>query len=125
VTDYAVTLKFHEGRLSSEHEAILKNALGLRTSLVPRARLIASSLSPFELIDAIRKKNHVVIERIRNEAGEAVFTATEAKNYLQMLNQRRHMFDLERCDFHDRPELTITKEMVRGGKIEYVTRNFS
>jgi ABC-type Mn2+/Zn2+ transport system ATPase subunit len=71
------------------------------------------------------KKNHAVIERIRNEAGEAVFTATEAKNHLRLLNQRRHIFALERCDFHDRPELTITKETVRAGKIEYVTRNFS
>ena len=55
VVDYFVTVRFREGLLSHELETIIKTELNWRTSQVPRAQLISSNMSPFQLLDAIHK----------------------------------------------------------------------
>jgi ABC-type lipoprotein export system ATPase subunit/histidinol phosphatase-like PHP family hydrolase len=125
VVDYFVTLRYHEGVLSSELEMIIKDALGWRTSQVPRASLIAASLSPFQLLDAITRGDTTKLTSIRDADGQQVFTISEARTILTSLNSEPVRHSIERCRFDDRPEISVTKEMDGPGGKTYVRRDFS
>jgi hypothetical protein len=56
VVDYFVTVRFQEGLLSHELAQIIQREMNWRTSQVPRAALIASTFSAFQLLDANREK---------------------------------------------------------------------
>src|SRR3712207_7128937 len=67
ITEYAVTLKFHDGCLSPEFEELLKGAMGWRTSQVPKARLIdrkstrlnSSHANISYAVFCLKKKNNI------------------------------------------------------------------
>jgi len=126
VSDFAITIKYHEGTYSPEFEELLKTVLGWRTTQVPRARLIASQLSPLKLAEAVGSNNPSPLQEIRDADGNQAFRTEEARKIIQALSQPRARFDLERCPFEDCPELKVTKEVPQpDGKSRYISRDFS
>ena len=126
VTDYVVTVKSHEGKLSANYETLLKTALHLRTSQVPKAYLIASNVPPLDLVDALRAGNHKILTDIVSDHDERPFTHSDAVSYFDLLKSGKFIFDLERCDYQDRPEVSITRETIRSdGSKNYVSRDFA
>ena len=126
VVDYFVAVRFREGLLSRDLENIIKAELNWRTSQVPRAQLIASAVSPFQLLDAIYKGDDAPLTAIRDEAGQTVFTSSEARQILDVLKADRARFQIERCQFDDRPEITVTRQTQdANGKSKYLQRDFT
>ncbi len=126
VVDYAVTIRFHEGVLSKELEERIKADMAWRTSKVPKAQLIAENISPFELLDAIDKKDTRVLENIVDENNNRVFSKTEALDILNKLGVREPYVAIQRCAFEDRPEIKVTKALVNpDGTKSYQVRDFS
>jgi predicted metal-dependent phosphoesterase TrpH/ABC-type lipoprotein export system ATPase subunit len=109
VVEYTVHLKFIEGVLSSELEELVKEAMGWRTSQVPKAALIASKLSPLALIDVIDKKNAATLAAILDEQGNKVFSLSDALAIITKLNEWQHRVAIQRCPFEDRPEIKVAK----------------
>lgn len=125
VVDYAITVKYHEGMLSSEFEELLKAAMGWRTSQVPRAKLIASSLSPLSLAAALMDNKMSVLLDIKDADKQPVFRGDEVKQIFETLKARKHTFALERCEFEECPELKVTREYAEtDGRSRFVTRDF-
>lgn len=125
IVDYFVHVRFHEGVLSRDAENIIKEAMGWRTSQVPRAALIASQVSPPRMLDAISKSETKVLTDIKDQDGSVLFSQAEARTILTTLNQETVRHALERCQFEDRPEITVTKELEGPKGKQYRRRDFS
>lgn len=126
VVDYMVTVKFREGLLSPSCQELIKNTMEWRTSQVPRAEHIARQISVFELIDVIHNKDTKPLEEVQDYRGSKVFTKAEVLSILQKLNSPDVIFSLERCEFEDRPEILVTKEIeMKDGTKKHATRDFS
>lgn len=126
VVDYKVTIRFHEGVLSTDFEDLIKTAMGWRTSQVPKARLVASQLSPITLLDAIDRKNTNKLEQIVDLGNNRVFTKAEADEVLTIMTQWGNKSALQRCAFEDRPEIKVGKMVIKeDGSKAYPVRDFS
>jgi hypothetical protein len=125
LVDYNVNVKFVEGVLSKQLEELVKEAMGWRTSQVPKAALIASHFSPITLIDAVHKEDTASIANILDANKNKVFSTRDAEEILAKLNEWQHYFAIQRCSFEDKPEIRVTKAIEGvGGKKSYVVREF-
>ncbi|MDR3412379.1 MAG: AAA family ATPase [Formivibrio sp.] len=109
VSDYSVNLKFTEGTMSAHFEELIKSAMGWRTSQVPKAAIIASKLSPFNLLDALDKKNVVPLITLKDENGNLVFSTKEANDIITKLSEWANYVAIQRCAFDDHPYIKVTK----------------
>jgi len=126
VLDYKVTIRFHEGLLSNDFENLVKEAMGWRTSQVPKANLLASQLSPCTLLDAIHKKDTSKLEAILDANQNRVFSKKEANEILTKMGEWDKHSALERCAFEDRPDIKVTKTVImEDGSKTYPVRDFS
>lgn len=126
VVDYRVTIRFHEGLLSNDLESLIKMAMGWRTSQVPKSSLVASHLSPINLLDAINRKDTSRLEQVIDGNGSKVFSKAEANEVLAKMGEWDNKSALERCAFEDHPEIKVTKTVVMDdGSIAYPVRDFS
>jgi hypothetical protein len=64
VVDYRVKIQFYEGLLSSDMEELIKTTMNWRTSQVPRAALIAATLSPVRLLAAVAAGDVSALEQL-------------------------------------------------------------
>lgn len=126
VVDYTVTIRFHEGLISNNLETLIKTAMEWRTSKVPKASLVASHLSPFNLLDAIHRKDTSSLEQVIDGNGNSVFSKAEASEVLAKMGEWSNKFALERCVFEDYPEIKVTKTVVMAdGSTAHPVRDFS
>ncbi|GJQ22121.1 MAG: hypothetical protein HBSIN02_24760 [Bacteroidia bacterium] len=126
VIDYQVTVKFSEGRYSSELQQFLKDTMSWRTSQVPKATLVSNAMSPFDLLDAIFTKSTAMLEAVVDEKGSRVFTRAAATEILDLLRVTEHQHRLQSLPFEDLPQITVTKFVEgSGGTRLPVVRDFT
>jgi hypothetical protein len=125
VLEYRVSVNFREGKHAPEAEDLIQEAMGWRTSQVPRAALIVNNVTVPKLLNVIDKKEYSDIEAVRNANGEKVFSAGDARAVVDTLAEPSNRMRLERCVFDDLPEITITKRITDEGTQRYVTKDFS
>jgi energy-coupling factor transporter ATP-binding protein EcfA2 len=126
LTDLFVNVKFVEGSLSSEAEEIIKEALGWRTSQVPRAALLVEQIPMPQLLEVIKKNDPSQIVKIVAPDGSQPFSRNDALGILKALSLPPCIYRLERCIFEDRPKITVTKKVIqKSGAIQYPSRDFS
>lgn len=123
--DLSVDVKFLEGALSEEAENIVTEAMGWRTSQVPRAALIVRQISVPKLLGALSKNDPAPIAKIVAPDNSKPFSSSDARDILTTLSQGSVRFRLERCVYDDLPRITVTKKIVEGGKARYVSKDFS
>lgn len=109
VVDYRVKFQFYEGLLSPEMEELIKSAMGWRTSQVPRAALIAATLSPAQLLAAVNAKDASALEQLNDADGNRVFSKADAADIITKLSEWQVKCALERIAFEDRPEIKVTQ----------------
>ena len=102
VVEYTVSVSFEEGKLSSDFDELLKEAMGWRTTQVPKAQRITEKISPFDMLEAIRSGNDSCLTSLG-------FDSKESTSILKTLGERDNLFRLERCRFTDRPKIQVAK----------------
>jgi energy-coupling factor transporter ATP-binding protein EcfA2 len=125
LTDLSVNVKFFEGALSPEAEDIIQQATGWRTSQVPRCALLVEQVTAPGLLEAIRKRDTAPIMKVTTTDGMSVFNKADAQTLLDALSQPSVVFRLQRCEVDDRPRITVTKKIERGGKVQFISRDFA
>ncbi len=126
VVDYNVNIKFHEGVYSPALEELVKSRMGWRTSQVPKAKLIATNISPMELLDVIEKKDRARLEALLDDNNNRVFSPQEAAEIIETLCEWPVKCDISRCHFQDRPEIRVTKIITdTDGKKSYLHKDFA
>jgi DNA repair exonuclease SbcCD ATPase subunit len=113
--DLQVSLKFAESAHSPEAEKIITEAMGWRTSQVPRAHLIVETLTLPRLLEDIAKGSAAGLQAMATPEGAKVFTKAEADAIIAALSDPAYRFRLERAPVVDRPMLTVTRPS-SGGK---------
>jgi ABC-type lipoprotein export system ATPase subunit len=125
LSDLQVSLKFVVDGCAPEAAEQIQEIMGWRTNQVRRATLLTEELTLPKLLEAIDKRNASVLTALAFHDGTQPFDAQDAAEILARLGEPKVRFALERCEVHDRPRLLVTKRIVRGGKDQHVTREFS
>lgn len=126
VVDYRVKFQFYEGLLSPEMEELIKSTMNWRTSQVPRAAIIAATLSPAHLLAAVNAKNASVLEKLNDADGNRVFSKADAADIIAKLSEWQAKCALERIAFEDRPEIKVTQVVENSdGTKGYRVRDFA
>ncbi len=126
VVDYTVKIRFFDALLSPDLEELIKLTMSWRTSQVPKAALIASVLSPIDLLAAVNTGNTGALERIVDSNGNKVFTRSDAAQILTKLGEWVPKCALERCPVEDRPEIKVTRLIERhDGSPGHQVRDFA
>jgi ABC-type ATPase involved in cell division len=123
--DLSVDVKFLEGALSEDAETIITEAMGWRTSQVPKAALIVEQVTLPKLLIAISKNDPSPISKIASLDGSNPFSVSDAREIIRVLANDIVRFRLERCLFEDKPRITVTKKIVEGGKARFISKDFS
>lgn len=126
VVDYRVKFQFYESLLSPEMEELIKTTMSWRTSQVPRAALIAATISPAQLLVAVDAKNASVLEQLNDVDGNRVFSKADAGDIIAKLSEWQAKCALERIAFEDRPEIKVTQIVENAdGTKGYRVRDFA
>ena len=124
--DLNVVVKFMESGLSGEAEDIVQQAMGWRTSQVPRCALLVEQVTVPGLLDAIRKTDTGAITKVMTADGLKPFNKSDAQELLGVLIQQQTFFRLQRCEVEDRPKITVTKKIEEPGKSpRFTSRDFA
>ena len=126
LSDLTVSLKFGRSAYAPDAEDLIVQTMGWRTIQVPRAGLLIEILTLRGLLQAVDKKDTGTITGIRTPEGAKVFNKSDADTIVERLSDPPIRFALERCEVHDLPRLTVTKQVPGpGGKTRHVQRDFS
>ncbi len=126
VVDYRVKIQFYEGLLAPEMEELIKSTMGWRTSQVPRAALIAATLSPAQLLADVNAKDASALEQLNDADGNRVFSKGDATDIIAKLSEWQAKCVLERIAFEDRPEIKVTQVIENSdGTQGYRVRDFA
>jgi ABC-type lipoprotein export system ATPase subunit len=125
LSDLQVSLKFVSNGSAPDAAVQIQAIMNWRTNQVPRATLLTEVLTLPKLLEAIEKKNVDALTALTFDDGTAPFDAQDAEEILARLSEPKVRYALERCEVYDKPRLLVTKKVVRGGKEQHVTRDFS
>lgn len=126
VVDYRVKIQFYEGLLSADMEELIKTTMNWRTSQVPRATLIATTLSPTRLLAAVAAKDASALEQVSDADGNRVFSKADAADIIEKLGEWQARCALERIAFEDKPEIKVTRTIDKpDGTKAYQVRDFA
>jgi ABC-type cobalamin/Fe3+-siderophores transport system ATPase subunit len=124
--DLLISVKFVEGALSVAASDVLQRAMSWKTTRVPRGALIVEQATVPRLLDAIRKTDPTVLTQVIGPDGTNLFTHADALEIIKALSQQQFLFELERCENDDRPQIIVTKMLHEAGKPpRAVSRDFS
>lgn len=126
VVDYRVKIHFYEALLSPDMEELIKTTMNWRTSQVPRAALIAATLSPVRLLAAVAAKDASALEQVSDADGNRVFSKADAADIIGQLGEWQARCALERIAFEDKPEIKVTRTIEKpDGTKAYQVRDFA
>ncbi len=126
VVDYKVKIQFYEGVLSADLEELIKTTMNWRTSQVPRAAIIAATISPGRLLAAVAAKDSSALEQLSDADGSRVFSTADATDIIGKLGEWQARCALERIAFEDRPEIKVTRTIEKpDGTKAYQVRDFA
>ncbi len=126
VVDFFIDIKIYQGMHSPSLSAIIKDAMGWRTSQVPRADYIASRIPYNEFLDSIKKRNSTLVQNVKLADGSSVFSKNEADQIITTLNTPSVLSQIERCAFEDVTTITLTRKYTdKEGKEAFIKKDFS
>ncbi len=123
LTDLSVSLKFLHSAHSPSGCAVITEAMGWRTSQVPRASLLIEKLSLPGLVQAVVKKDKAAIKGVKASDGATVFADTDAQTIIENLAPPEVMHKLQAVEVSDTPQLIVTKPVT--GHARPMVRDFS
>lgn len=123
LTDLSVSLKFLHSAHSPSGCAVITEAMGWRTSQVPRASLLIEKLSLPGLVQAVVKKDKAAIKAVKASDGATVFADTDAQAIIDNLVAPEVMQKLQAVEVSDTPQLIVTKPVT--GHARPMVRDFS
>lgn len=125
VDEYQISIKYKQDLFSSDLKQLLINEMGWRTNQVPRAELIASSISVFDLLGCLRTRDTSALDQLKFPNGERAFTRTDAIDLLDKLSIPETKFRLERCRVEDRVKIIVSKEIeLPSGERRIIPKDF-
>ena len=108
VDGFYITVKYYENLYSPEFEDVLKNLMGWRTAQVQKAKIISQSMSVYDFVDAVKKRNQGSLQAIKHN-NEQLLSNLDIQNIFNTLNQDYRYEELESLCYDDLPTISVTK----------------
>ncbi len=124
VDDFCINVKYLDDLYSPEFETTLKELMGWRTSQVPKAGIIADSITIYDFVKAIKTQDKPSLRSIMNN-GSQLLTEDEIDSILLKLNDRYQYEDFESLAYDDLPQITVSKQVDDGGVRKTVVKRIS
>lgn len=124
VVDFFITIKYQESLYSPEFADCLKQMMGWRTSQVPKASIIAQSITIFDFVKAVVNNDYAPLRAIQYE-GSQLLNDAEIASIIQVLRQDNQYESLECLRYDDLPQINVTKHIEVGGIRKTVVRRIS
>lgn len=124
VDDFSITVKYLDDLYSPEFETTLKDIMGWRTSQVPKAKIIAESISVYDFINAVKTNNKAALRSIKIN-GSQLLSEGEIDGIFYKLNDSCQYEDIESVAYDDLPQITVTKYIDDGGVKKPVIKRIS
>lgn len=124
VDEFFITVKYSENQYSPEFAESLKQMMGWRTSQVPKAGIIAQSITIADFVKAVVKNDFDPLRSIKYQ-GSQLLSDAEIAAIIQNLQQDYRYEELESLRYDDLPQINVTKYIETGGKKIPVARRIS
>lgn len=125
LSDLTVSLKYINNGYSQEAKEIILDAMGYRTTQVPRISLLTENLTVPKLLEAIEKNDINPINNLSTSDELKPFSLSDARELLDRLKEPDKKFALERCIVEDFPKITVTKKIKVDEEAKIISRDFS
>jgi ABC-type cobalamin/Fe3+-siderophores transport system ATPase subunit len=126
ISEFKIKIKLYNDSLSLPLQNIIKDAMNWKTQRVPKASLLVTQLPYFELLKCLKEKDIKPILKIKNPDTSNAFSKEEAIQLVQTLSQNNILFQIERCEIMDRPEIKVSKQYTDdSGIVKTIQKDFS
>ncbi|MDD6687316.1 TrlF family AAA-like ATPase [Sodaliphilus pleomorphus] len=124
VDDFFITVRYKENLHAPDFADCLKQMMGWRTSQVPKANIIAQSITLFDFIKAVCNNDYAPLRAIQYN-GSQLLNDGDIAAIFQTLRQDFQYESLECLRFDDLPQIIVTKYVDTGGVREPIIRRIS
>ena len=124
VDDFFITVKYQENLYAPDFADCLKQIMGWRTSQVPKANIIAQSITIFDFIKAVCNNDYAPLRAIQYN-GSQLLNDGDIAVIFQTLRQDFQYESLECLRFDDLPQIVVTKYIDTGGVRKPIIRRIS
>lgn len=124
VDDFFISIKYQENLHAPDFADCLKQMMGWRTSQVPRANIIAQSITIFDFIKAVCNNDYAPLRTIQYN-GSQLLNDGDIAVIFQTLRQDFQYESLECLRFDDLPQIIVTKYVDTGGVRKPIIRRIS
>ena len=125
IDDFSVTVKYKEDLYSIEFEETLKTLMEWRTSLVPKASIIAKNISVYDFVKAVKNNDKTALQAILVNNNERLLKDEEITHIFEKLNENNKYEDLECLKYEDFPKISVTKRIKEGEEVKTITKQIS
>ena len=114
VDDFFITVKYQENLYSPEFADCLKQMMGWRTSQVPKASIIAQSITTLDFVKAVVNNDFAPLRAIQYD-GSQLLNDSEVNMIIQTIRQDNQFESIECLRYDDLPQIVVTKHIDVGG----------
>jgi len=121
-----VKVKYGQGVFSPQFEEAIKTAMDWRTSQVPKAKILANSISPIDFAEGVKAGNLDLLKAVTDDDGNRIFSDAEIVRIISRISENLNYEDFESIKFDDKPSIIVTK-VVTGddGHPKHISRTLS
>ncbi len=121
VDEFFITLKYEEGRYTTTFRDLISDVSQWRRN---KTDALASSITPLELADMVKKKDLSFMDGIVDENGNQIFSQNDKETFLAKCVENYSYEDFESEFFDDLPTITVAKKVKdESGAEHYITRS--
>ena len=124
VDDFFINVQYKNDLYSPEFESTLKELMNWRTSQVSKAAVIASSISAYDFVNAIKTRNKDILRSIKKN-NSRFLSDEEIDSLLYKLNEGFLYEEIECVSYDDLPQITVTKYVEEGNVKKPIVKRIS
>ncbi len=124
VDSFFITIKYIEGKYSTEFEETLKNLMGWRTVQVSKASVIARNITVYDFVKAVKTRDAASLRKITNN-GNRLLSDEDIQRIFDTLNDNCQYEELECVSYDDLPDISVAKQYNAAGEQKTIVRKIS
>lgn len=123
--DLQVKLIYLESAYSQEAVSTIAKAMNWKSISHNKAKSLVAKLTLPGLLDVVARKKEAAFAEVLASDNVKMFSSAEAKEIIEKLGDPAVIADLERCQVHDFPKLTVTRKADDTAQVRFIQRDFS
>ncbi|MGE8121123.1 TrlF family AAA-like ATPase [Pseudomonas fulva] len=123
--DLQVKLSYSESAYSQEAVSTIAKAMGWKTVSHNKAKALIAKLTLPGLLEVVARKKEAAFAEVLADGNVKMFTSAEAREIIEKLGDATVSAELEQCQVHDFPKLTVTRKADNTAQVRFIQRDFT